>query len=136
MRSNAAPEQALRNGHQLSAILHGSRLVATTELGLSSMFYGPSAGALGGMAVGLITEYYTASTPVERIAESGKTGTATVMITGLAVDGVSLCTNPLYCCSDFCLNVLRRLVWRGHCSMRHVGNGWYDHGARRLRPSG
>jgi len=37
------------------------------------------------MLIGLVTEYYTAQGPVVRIAESGKTGTATVMITGLAV---------------------------------------------------
>jgi K(+)-stimulated pyrophosphate-energized sodium pump len=35
--------------------------------------------------IGLVTEYYTAKGPVIRIAESGKTGPATVMITGLAV---------------------------------------------------
>ena len=44
------------------------------------------------------------------------------MITGLAV-GMESVVQPLCCCSDFCLNVLRRLVWRGHCGMRHVGNG-------------
>ena len=55
-------EQALRNGHQLSGPTHGSRLLANHELGLSSMSMGHVAGALGGMAVGLITEYYTAST--------------------------------------------------------------------------
>ena len=87
LRSNAAPEKALRTGHQLSAVL----LIAgawwlTTQMGLSTnVLYAIIAGALGGMAIGLITEYYTASKPVERIAESGKTGTATVMITGLAV---------------------------------------------------
>jgi K(+)-stimulated pyrophosphate-energized sodium pump len=87
LRSNAAPEKALRTGHQLSAVL----LIAgawwlTTQMGLSvNVLYAIIAGALGGMLIGLITEYYTASKPVKRIAESGKTGTATVMITGLAV---------------------------------------------------
>jgi len=87
LRSNAAPEKALRTGHQLSAVL----LIAgawwlTTQMGLSvNVLYAIIAGALGGMLIGLITEYYTASKPVRRIAESGKTGTATVMITGLAV---------------------------------------------------
>ena len=87
LRSNAAPEKALRTGHQLSAVL----LIAgawwlTTQMGLSvNVLYAIIAGALGGMLIGLITEYYTASKPVRRIAESGTTGTATVMITGLAV---------------------------------------------------
>jgi len=43
------------------------------------------AGAAGGVAIGLITEYYTAAGPVKRIANSGETGPATVIITGLAV---------------------------------------------------
>lgn len=87
LRSNAAPEKALRTGHQLSAVL----LIAgawwlTTQMGLSvNVLYAIIAGALGGMLIGLITEYYTAGKPVKRIAESGTTGTATVMITGLAV---------------------------------------------------
>ena len=87
LRSNAAPEKALRTGHQLSAVL----LIAgawwlTTQMGLSAnVFCAIIAGALGGMLIGLITEYYTAGKPVKRIAESGTTGTATVMITGLAV---------------------------------------------------
>ena len=32
------------------------------------------AGAVGGVLIGLITEYYTGSTPVEKIAKSGETG--------------------------------------------------------------
>ena len=51
-------------------------------------------GAAGGVGIGLITEYYTSSTPVVRIAESGKTGPATVMITGLAV-GMQSVVGPL-----------------------------------------
>jgi K(+)-stimulated pyrophosphate-energized sodium pump len=55
-------------------------------LGLSLAVFGAMvAGTIGGMLIGLVTEYYTAQGPVVRIAESGKTGTATVMITGLAV---------------------------------------------------
>jgi len=42
-------------------------------------------GAVGGVLIGLITEYYTGGNPVKKIAESGETGAATVMISGLAV---------------------------------------------------
>jgi len=41
-------------------------------------------GALGGIAIGLVTEYYTSGKPVREIAKAGETGPATVMIQGLA----------------------------------------------------
>ena len=39
---------------------------------------------IGGIVVGLITEYYTGGGPVEKIAKDGETGSATVLISGLA----------------------------------------------------
>lgn len=42
-------------------------------------------GAVGGIIIGLVTEHYTGGKPVEVIAKSGETGSATVMIAGLAV---------------------------------------------------
>ena len=53
-------------------------------------------GSVGGIAIGLITEYYTGSTPVVKIAESGQTGSATVMITGLSV-GMQSVVLPVAC---------------------------------------
>jgi len=42
------------------------------------------AGAVGGIVIGLVTEYYTGGPPGRSIAKSGETGPATVMISGLA----------------------------------------------------
>ena len=57
-----------------------------SSMGLdTNIWWAVVAGAAGGVAIGLITEYYTAGAPVKRIANSGETGPATVMITGLAV---------------------------------------------------
>ena len=41
-------------------------------------------GAVGGVIIGLVTEYYTGSAPVRKIASQGKTGSATVITTGFA----------------------------------------------------
>jgi len=85
--SNSAPETALRMGHQLSAVaLIIAAYFLTDYAGVSiNVWWAIVAGTAGGILIGLVTEFYTSKSPVVRIAESGKTGTATVMITGLAV---------------------------------------------------
>ncbi len=85
--SGSAPETALRMGHQLSAVaLIIAGYFLTQAMGISiDVWWAIVAGTVGGILIGLVTEYYTAKGPVVKIAEAGKTGTATVMITGLAV---------------------------------------------------
>ncbi len=90
------PSAALRNCTFISA---GAMLFATFFLikvmGLpSGVFVALLFGCLAGIGIGLVTEYYTASKPVVRIAESSKTGVATVMITGLAV-AMESCVIPV-----------------------------------------
>ncbi len=95
-RSSSSPALALRIGMMgtpLIFILASYFVVG--ELGVSNnVWWSVVFGSIGGMIIGLVTEYYTSSTPVVRIAESGKTGAATVMITGLAV-GMQSVTIPV-----------------------------------------
>ena len=86
-RSGAAPEAALRTGTLLAPVIFAVMAWFMIEkMGLpGNIWWSVVSGAVGGVAIGLITEYYTGSTPVKKIAKSGETGPATVMITGLAV---------------------------------------------------
>ncbi|MEH6592113.1 MAG: sodium-translocating pyrophosphatase [Halioglobus sp.] len=87
LRSAAAPEAALRTGTMLAPVIFVAMAYFLVQLlGVDTgVWLAVISGAVGGIAIGLITEYYTGSTPVQKIAKSGETGPATVMITGLAV---------------------------------------------------
>jgi len=52
-------------------------------------------GAIGGIIIGLVTEYYTGGPPVREIAYSSQTGVATLMIKGLAV-GLQSVAIPMF----------------------------------------
>ena len=85
--SSASPATALRTGTLGAPLLFIIvAYVLIDHLGLPiNIWWAVVSGAVGGIAIGLITEYYTGGSPVIKIANSGKTGPATVMITGLSV---------------------------------------------------
>ncbi len=85
--SGRAPAAALRVGTLGSAalfIVAAAFAIQTMDVSLK-VWYCVVAGAVGGIVIGLVTEYYTGGKPVRDIAHSSETGVATVMINGLAV---------------------------------------------------
>ena len=88
LRSAKEPASALRSGTLLApAIFIVMAYFLMKYMGDIPMgvLWCVLSGAVGGVLIGLITEYYTGGNPVKKIAESGETGSATVMISGLSV---------------------------------------------------
>lgn len=100
VNSARSPEKALRMGTMGASILFiGAAYFLITKLDLHyGIWVSVLAGAVGGIIIGLITEYYTAGKPVEHIAKAGETGPATVMIAGLALGMQSVAVPILTIC--------------------------------------
>jgi K(+)-stimulated pyrophosphate-energized sodium pump len=87
MMASRNPASALRVGTIGAAIIFilASFVYANLQ-GLSpNVAFAVLCGAVGGIIIGLATEYYTGGKPIRDIAKSGETGVATVMISGLSV---------------------------------------------------
>ncbi|MES9871175.1 MAG: sodium-translocating pyrophosphatase [Sedimenticola sp.] len=86
MASEKSPEVALRTGTISASLLFilTSYFVITLVDVNWYIWVAILSGAIGGIIIGLVSEYYTAGKPVLKIARSSETGPATVMITGLA----------------------------------------------------
>ena len=98
--SRKKPEVALRTGTIGSSIIFIiAAFVMIWNFDLSiNIWVSVLVGAVGGIVIGLVTEYYTAGSPVRKIAGSGETGPATVMISGLAIGMQSVVVPVLMIC--------------------------------------
>jgi len=86
MATTMPPEKALRVGTIGAAVIF---IIAAwfviKSLGIASgVWISVLCGAIGGIIIGLVTEYYTGGAPVRKIAREGETGPATVIIAGLS----------------------------------------------------
>ncbi len=101
MFAKSSPEVALRIGTIGGTVIFigaAAWLVDTMDVAFE-IWYAVLAGAIGGIIIGLVTEYYTGGGPVRAIAKSGETGPATVMISGLAIGMQSVAIPILTLCA-------------------------------------
>lgn len=81
------PAKALSAGTYIAAFLFWiAGYFITTSLHLNlGVFWAMISGSVVGGLIGRITEYYTSGAPVQKIARAATTGSATTIITGIAV---------------------------------------------------
>ena len=99
--SAKSPEVALRIGTMGSSIIFiiAAFLVVKGMGAAINVWIAVLTGAVGGIIVGLVTEYYTGGAPVRKIAKGGETGSATIMIGGLATGMQSVAVPILTICA-------------------------------------
>ncbi|TVR34286.1 MAG: sodium-translocating pyrophosphatase [Nitriliruptor sp.] len=92
LSSGKSPALALRLGTFAASgsfVVLALVLMRWIDVGVGT-WWATVVGSIGGVIIGLSTEYYTAGKPVREIARSGETGPATVIISGLATGMMSV----------------------------------------------
>jgi K(+)-stimulated pyrophosphate-energized sodium pump len=84
---NISPQSALRNAYYISGILFMAGAFFSIKVILSDLgvFWAVLSGMFAGVLIGLESEYFTSGPPIKTIARRAQTGSAPLVITGLAV---------------------------------------------------
>lgn len=92
-KDNSNPHKALKTGSYVSAALVAVGSVILSKLFFGRIYYAAAiiAGIVVGLVIGFVTEVYTSEDyrSVKRIAEQSETGSATTIISGVAVGMMS-----------------------------------------------
>jgi K(+)-stimulated pyrophosphate-energized sodium pump len=99
-QATKSPEVALRIGTIGTTIVFicASFFIIQWVGVTGKVWFAVLAGAVGGIIIGLVTEHFTAGSPVRHIARQGQTGAATLIISGLAVGMQSVVVPVLAIC--------------------------------------
>jgi len=93
---NIEPQKALRYSTFVAEglLIIASFFIVKNLIGDIRPFWAIVSGVFAGIAIGLLSEYYTSGSPIKSIAQSATTGAATNIITGIAV-GFKSTTYPV-----------------------------------------
>ncbi|NOR15941.1 MAG: sodium-translocating pyrophosphatase, partial [Candidatus Aminicenantes bacterium] len=84
---NFNPQSALRNSTYIAGFifLAGAFYIIKLVIGNSSIFWAVLCGTITGVLIGLESEYFTAGPPIKTLAKTAETGSAPLIIMGLAI---------------------------------------------------
>jgi K(+)-stimulated pyrophosphate-energized sodium pump len=84
---NIHPQSALRNSTYIAGLifLAGAFYIIRVVVADSNVFWAVLCGTLAGVLIGLESEYFTAGPPIKSLAKTAETGSAPLIIMGMAI---------------------------------------------------